>query len=211
MEGYMPYQRKGGKGLTTSSPRRLYNYYQKRAQERHIWEEAFASASRRERPGEFTPKLFKPQTYDELFKKGITRLVNGQVERITGERAIKIKTQSYKNVASKSQRAERFIDNYILAMERSEYFDEIRMEEARRLLSSISSDALSLLARKFIIPEIAFVYAEPFNVMKQLRDAIRVAKSKDFREELKEVRATAKELVNTTRKQYEILFGKRFM
>lgn len=207
----MPYQRKGGKGLSGGSPRRMYNYYQKRAQERHIWETAFASASRRERPGEFTPKLFKSQTYDELFEKGITRLVNGQVERITGERAVRIKTQSYKNVASKSQRAERFINNYILAMERSEYFDELDIEEARKLLSSISGDALSLLARKFIIPEIAFVYAEPYKVMKKLRDAIKVARSKDFREELREVRARAKALVNITRKEFEILYGKRFM
>lgn len=207
----MPYQRKGGRGLKGGSLRQQYNYYRRRAQERRMWEDAFKSATGRQVPSDIRNELYKSQTYDELFREGITRKINGRTEHITGERAVRIKIQSYKWRASKSAQTEHFINNYLLAMERSDYFDEYQIEYVKKLLHSISSDAITILMKKGAIPEIAFIYAQPWDVIQKLKEAIKVARSDEFKKELKETREIAKELYEFEKARRKILFGKRFM
>lgn len=210
----MAYIRKGSRGLKVKSLRQQYNYYVRRAQERVIWQQTFAEASGRKLQEE-EYKLFTPKTYDELFEKGITRKIGDVTVRYEGAEAIRVKIQSLKRYASKSTRAQAYIDNYIRAMSEVGFNYEER-EEVRKLLSSLSTDRLTFLIHEpppFGIPEIAYVYSEESKaeLIERLRQSIKYSKSPAGRQRLREIQGKTRMLLDINKQKTKIIEGERFM
>ena len=90
------YQRKGSKGLSRKrSLRQQFKYYRTRVIERLAYEQAFKEARGSGTIEGKIATLFKHQTYDELFERGISRKVKGVRVWYKGEEAIKIKIESF--------------------------------------------------------------------------------------------------------------------
>lgn len=207
------YFRKGGRGLSDKkSLRQQYNYYSKRAMERAFYEKAFRVASKFKTDVEVV-ELFKPQTYDELFKEGITRKEGFKTIRYTGVEAVKIKIESYKARASKQVKAERFILNYLSAMERVGYHLDA-IQEVDILLHSISVDKLTYAINAEFLPQISYIYAEDKDnkqVVQKVKNMVKFVNSEEVSKVIKEARKNAKVVAKNRMEEYKMIYGDRFM
>lgn len=134
--------------------------------------------------------LFKHLDYDEIMSVGITRKDSkGRTIRITGEEAVQIQIMSLKARGNKSTQAERFKTNYLASM-REVGFSSGEIYEARRLLDSISIDALTLLYKEGRIKSIEFTYNNESkkDTLDSLRNAVKTVDKK----RVKELRERAK-------------------
>ena len=134
--------------------------------------------------------LFKHLNYDEIMSVGITRKDSkGRTVLITGEEAVKIQIMSLKARGNKSTQAEQFKDNYLRSM-REVGFTSAEITEARRLLDSISIDALNLLYKEGRIKSIEFTYNNESkkDTLESLRNAVKTLDKK----RVKELRERAK-------------------
>lgn len=210
----MAYSRKGGRGIKARSLRQEYNYYSRRAQERIAWQNALQIVRRGGVVNDY-PKIFTPQTYDELFEKGITRKVNGVTVRYRGEEAVKIKIQSYKQYASKSASADRYIMNYCQAMVNRGYgFDEV--EEVYRMLNKLSVDRLTYLIHEpkpYGLPPVEYIYATGHerDIVDRVEEAIELSKTDQGKERIRETIEKAKKIKKNELERLKILYGKRFI
>lgn len=205
----MAYLRKGGRGLKSRSLREEYNYYSRRARERVAYEKAFRMVAGF-KTGLGLDELFTPQTYDELFKEGITRKEGNRTVRYTGEEAVRIKIRSYKERASKSKQAEQFISNYCRAMWQAGYQPE-EIEEVEELLSSLSIDKLTYLIHTGL-PQITFVYLDKTmsvrNTIKGMVDSINTPEATEM---IRSYRRKAKLIQKNRQVELELIHGKRYM
>ena len=134
--------------------------------------------------------LFKHLEYDEIMSIGITRKDSkGRTIRITGEEAVKIQIKSLKARGNKSTQAERFKVNYLASM-REVGFSTSEIYEARKLLDSISIDALTLLYKEGRIKSIEFTYNNESkkDTLESLRKAVEtldIERVKELRERAK--------------------------
>ena len=134
--------------------------------------------------------LFKHLDYDEIMSVGITRKdKKGRTIRITGEEAVKIQIMSLKARGNKSTQAERFKTNYLASM-RLVGFNNEEISEARKLLDSISIDALTLLHKEGRIKSIEFTYNN--DSKKDTLDSLRKAVETLDTKRVKELRERAK-------------------
>lgn len=134
--------------------------------------------------------LFKHLDYDEIMSVGITRKDRqGRTIRITGEEAVQIQIMSLKARGRKSTQAERFKTNYLDSM-REVGFTSAEIQEARKLLDSVSIDALTLLYKEGRIKSIEFTYNNESkkDTLESLRNAIKTLDKK----RVKELRTRAK-------------------
>lgn len=211
----MAYTRKGGRGIKARSLRQEYNYYSRRAQERVAMQNALQIVRRGGVVNDY-PKIFTPQTYDELFEKGITRKINGVTVRYRGEEAVKIKIQSYKQYASKSALADRYIMNYCQAMVNRGYgFDDV--EEIYNLLKKLSVDRLTYLIHEpkpYGLPPVEYIYAtagQERDVVDRVKEAIELSKTGQGIERIRETLEKAKKIKKNELERLKILYGKRFI
>lgn len=207
------YFRKGGRGLSDKkSLRQQYNYYSKRAMERAIYEKAFRVGLKFKTDVEVV-ELFKPQTYDELFREGITRKEGNKTIRYTGIEAVKIKIESYKARASKNVKAESFILNYLKAMEEVGYgIDEI--QEVDILLHSISVDKLTYSIHAEFLPQISYIYAEERDnksIVEKIKKMVKFVNSEEVSREIRTARKSAKVVAKNRMEEYKMIYGDRFM
>ena len=197
------YNRKGGSGKS-GSLREQFNYYKRQLRNRLIQEQAFKEARGIGTIEARIYTMFKNVNYEQVFKQGITRKKGSKTIRFVGEEAVQIQIQSMRQRASKSFQTESYITNYISGMI-SKGFDDRNVEKADRLLHSCSSDKLTLLIDKGILPSIEFIYAgkvteEEF--MEELEDAIFKGVTK---QELKDVKEKQKQLVRVIKEKSKIL------
>lgn len=134
--------------------------------------------------------LFQHLDYDEIMSVGITRKdEKGRTIRITGEEAVKIQIMSLKARGNKSNQAERFKTNYLASM-KEVGFNNSEIYEARKLLDSVSIDALTLLYKEGRIKSIEFTYNNESkkDTLDSLRNAVKTLDKK----RVKELRTRAK-------------------
>ena len=197
------YNRKGGSGKS-GTLREQFNYYKRQLQNRLIQEQAFKEARGIGTIEARVYTLFKNLNYDQVYKQGITRKVGYKTIRFIGDEAVKIQIASIRKRASKSYQTDLFIDNYLTAME-GVGFDDRFIDEAERLLSSISIDKLTLIIDKGILPSIQYLYAEVISqeeIMQEIKDAV---KSGVTKEELEAVKKRRKELAKVIKEKAKIL------
>ena len=210
----MAYTRKGGRGIKARSLRQEYNYYSRRAQERIAMQNALQIVRRGGVVNDI-PKIFTPQSYDELFEQGITRKVNGVTVRYKGEEAVKIKIQSYKRYASKSALAENYIMNYCQTMVNRGYlFDDV--VEVYGMLKKLSVDRLTYLIHEpkpFGLPPIEYIYATGHerDIVEKVEKAIELSYTKAGRSRIKDTLEKAKKIKKNELERLQILYGKRFI
>ena len=169
--------------------RRLYDA-KRQYRERLIAEQAFELARGAQLIEVDFKGLFKHIEYDEIMSVGITRKDNkGRTIRITGEEAVEIQIRALKARGNKSEQARRFKANYLTSMGEVGFsIDEIN--EARRLLDTLSIDALTLLYKEGKIKSIEFTYNNEGK--KDTLDSLRNAVKNVDKEKVKEIRQKAK-------------------
>lgn len=197
------YRRKGSRGLSQKrSLRAQYNYYRKRYVERLAYEQAFKEARGAGTIEGMVKSLFKPQTFDELFEKGITRKRKGITVRVYGEEAVRLKIQSLKRRSSKSELATQYINNYTQAMKKAGYSGIMQLE-VRKMLNNLSVDRLTYLLHEEKprgLPSIEYLYEysdgyeQKVDLVKQIREVIGLSKDEYGEHELKVIRARTKVL-----------------
>ena len=199
------YNRKGGSGKS-GSLRQQFNYYRRQLQNRLIKEEAFSRARTKGRTPEQRPyNLFKRMDYNDIMQRGISRKQGWETVTITGEEAIRIQIQSMKNRASKSYQSEIYISNYLSAMVEVG-FDYEYIDEAERLLKSVSTDKLTIMIQQNIIPQIYFLYTQDSNqeqeeFMEELRNVFK--KSVPSTKEVREIKQRAKQYESILKQEYK--------
>lgn len=203
------YQRKGSKGLSRKrSLRQQFKYYRNRVIERLAYEQAFKEARGAGTTEGKIATLFKHQTYDELFERGITRKVKGVTVRYKGEEAIRIKIESYRRRASKSRLADQYIKNYIQAMKKKGYdwYDRYQVE---KMLSALSVDRLTYLINESKprgLPSIEYIYEEDTHtIVEQVENVINLSKSIEGKKDLKRIKERAKRLKKLELEKMRIL------
>ena len=143
--------------------------------------------------------MFKHLDYDEIMSVGITRKDSkGRTVHITGEEAVKIQIMSLKARGNKSTQAERFKVNYLSSM-REVGFTSAEITEARRLLDSVSIDALTLMYKEGRIKSIEFTYNNEGKreTLDSLRNAVKTVdkkRVKELRERAKSYRPLLREI-----------------
>lgn len=210
------YIRKGTKGAKSfKSLRAEYEYYRKRVIERLAYEQAFKEARGAGSVEGRIKTLFKPQTYDELFVKGITRKKKNVTVRYFGEEAVRVKIESFKRRASKTRQADTFINNFTDAMLKKGYtlFDA---EKVDRALRSISVNRLTYLINEPPpkgIPSIEFIYeyGHRENIVEAVKNSIKASKSQDQEQELKHMTKIAKVLAKQQKEKEELIYGDRVL
>ena len=197
------YNRKGGSGKS-GSLRQQFNYYKRQLRNRLIDEQAFIEA----RGGfSFSGKpstLFKRLNYEQIMTEGITRKVGNRTIRYKGEEAVRIQIESLRKRASKSYQAQVFINNYINTLSIAG-LEPDQIDFIEELLNKLSSDKLSILIDKGVLPSIQYVYAEsddPDKVYDDIIDAIDKGVSKS---ELEEVKARKKVLRPLIKSKFDIM------
>ena len=199
------YNRKGGSGKS-GSLRQQFNYYRRQLQNRLIKEEAFSRARTKGRTPEQRPyNLFKRMDYNDIMQRGISRKQGWETVTITGEEAIKIQIQSMKNRASKSYQSETYISNYLSAMVEVG-FDYEYVDEAERLLKSISTDKLTIMIQQNLIPQIYFLYTqdsddEQEEFMEELRNVFKT--SVPTTKEVRKIKQRAKQYESILKQEYK--------
>lgn len=199
------YNRKGGSGKS-GSLRQQFNYYRRQLQNRLIKEEAFSRARTKGRTPEQRPyNLFKRMDYNDIMQRGISRKQGWETVTITGEEAIKIQIQSMKNRASKSYQSETYISNYLSAMVEVG-FDYEYVDEAERLLKSVSTDKLTIMIQQNLIPQIYFLYTqdsddEQEEFMEELRNVFKT--SVPTTKEVREIKQRAKQYESILKQEYK--------
>lgn len=199
------YNRKGGSGKS-GSLRQQFNYYRRQLQNRLIKEEAFSRARTKGRTPEQRPyNLFKRMDYNDIMQRGISRKQGWETVTITGEEAIKIQIQSMKNRASKSYQSETYISNYLSAMVEVG-FDYEYIDEAERLLKSVSTDKLTIMIQQNLIPQIYFLYTqdsddEQEEFMEELRNVFKT--SVPTTKEVREIKQRAKQYESILKQEYK--------
>lgn len=182
----MSYQRKGGKGLK-GSYRQQFNYYKRQLQKRLIYEQAFKYARTKSLPDMKNESLFYEQNldFDKVFNEGITRKRGNVTIRYTGIEAIEIQINSLRQRASKTYQRQAYIDNYLQSMYFAGYEIE-DIEEVENLFNSVSSDALTYMVDKAILPSIHYIYgsSKKQETMQSIRDALT---NKSVRKEAREI------------------------
>jgi len=199
------YNRKGGSGKS-GSLRQQFNYYKRQLQNRLIKEEAFSRARTKGRTPEQRPyNLFKRMDYNDIMQRGISRKQGWETVTITGEEAIRIQIQSMKNRASKSYQSETYISNYLSAMVEVG-FDYEYIDEAERLLKSVSTDKLTIMIQQNLIPQIYFLYTqdsddEQEEFMEELRNVFKT--SVPTTKEVREIKQRAKQYESILKQEYK--------
>lgn len=199
------YNRKGGSGKS-GSLRQQFNYYRRQLQNRLIKEEAFSRARTKGRTPEQRPyNLFKRMDYNDIMQRGISRKQGWETVTITGEEAIRIQIQSMKNRASKSYQSETYISNYLSAMVEVG-FDYEYIDEAERLLKSVSTDKLTIMIQQNLIPQIYFLYTqdsddEQEEFMEELRNVFKT--SVPTTKEIREIKQRAKQYESILKQEYK--------
>ena len=199
------YNRKGGSGKS-GSLRQQFNYYRRQLQNRLIKEEAFSRARTKGRTPEQRPyNLFKRMDYNDIMQRGISRKQGWETVTITGEEAIRIQIQSMKNRASKSYQSETYISNYLSAIVEVG-FDYEYVDEAERLLKSVSTDKLTIMIQQNLIPQIYFLYTqdsddEQEEFMEELRNVFKT--SVPTTKEVREIKQRAKQYESILKQEYK--------
>lgn len=199
------YSRKGGSGKT-GTLRQQFNYYKRQLRNRLIYEKSFKEARGLGTIEEDINTLFQRFDYKDIYEKGLTRKIGSQTVRFFGEEAIRIQISSFRKRASKTFQVQAFIKNYINSMKKNN-FTEDDIQEVEKLLNSISSDRLTLIIDKDILPSIQYLYAQAIStgeIMEDIRDAIKKGVSK---EELNIVKERTKELIKIN-KMKDKIFGR---
>lgn len=199
------YNRKGGSGKS-GSLRQQFNYYRRQLQNRLIKEEAFSRARTKGRTPEQRPyNLFKRMDYNDIMQRGISRKQGWETVTITGEEAVRIQIQSMKNRASKSYQSETYISNYLSAMVEVG-FDYEYIDEAEKLLKSVSTDKLTIMIQQNLIPQIYFLYTqdsdqEQEEFMEELRNVFKT--SVPTTKEVREIKQRAKQYESILKQEYK--------
>ena len=199
------YNRRGGSGKS-GSLRQQFNYYKRQLQNRLIKEEAFSRARTKGRTPEQRPyNLFKRMDYNDIMQRGISRKQGWETVTITGEEAIRVQIQSMKNRASKSYQSETYISNYLSAMVEVG-FDYEYIDEAERLLKSVSTDKLTIMIQQNLIPQIYFLYTqdsddEQEEFMEELRNVFKT--SVPTTKEVREIKQRAKQYESILKQEYK--------
>lgn len=199
------YNRKGGSGRK-GSLREQFRYYRDKLKNRLIKEEAFARARTKGRTPEQRPyNLFKRLDYNDIMERGISRKQGWETVTITGEEAIKIQINSMENRASKSYQAESFISNYLSSMVEVG-FDYDYIDEAEKLLKSVSIDKLTFMIHENLIRQIYYIYAQNFDsfqeeFMEELRNVFKT--SVPTTKEIREIKQKAKKYESILREEYK--------
>lgn len=197
------YNRKGGSGKS-GSLREQFNYYKRQLKNRLIREQALQEALGAGTIEGRIHTLFKNINYEQVFKQGITRKVGSKTIRYVGNAAIEIQVRSFRERASKSFQSESFITNYISAMIEAGFSDE-SCDKVERYLKSISTDRLTILISKGILPSIQFIYSETLSedeFVEAVKDAVQNGVSN---EELREIKQKAKALVKVIKEKSNII------
>ena len=190
----------------SGSLRQQFNYYRRQLQNRLIKEEAFSRARTKGRTPEQRPyNLFKRMDYNDIMQRGISRKQGWETITITGEEAIRIQIQSMKNRASKSYQSETYISNYLSAMVEVG-FDYEYVDEAERLLKSVSTDKLTIMIQQNLIPQIYFLYTqdsddEQEEFMEELRNVFKT--SVPTTKEVREIKQRAKQYESILKQEYK--------
>ena len=197
------YNRKGGSGKS-GTLREQFNYYKKQLNNRLIQEQAFKEARGIGTIESRIHTMFKHVNYEQVFKQGITRKVGSKTVRFVGSEAVQIQIQSMRERASKSFQTENFITNYISAMIRVG-FDNGNINKVERMLKSCSTDKLTLLIDKGVLPPIEFIYADNMTeeeFVEAVEDAVTNGVTRD---ELREVKEKQKALVRVIKEKSKIM------
>lgn len=197
------YNRKGGSGKS-GTLREQFNYYKRQLSNRLIQEQAFKEARGIGTIESRIHTMFKHVNYEQVFKQGITRKVGSKTVRFVGSEAVEIQIQSMRQRASKSFQTENFITNYISAMIRVG-FDNGSINKVERMLKSCSTDKLTLLIDKGVLPPIEFIYADKMTeeeFVEAVEDAVTNGVTRD---ELREVKEKQKALVRVIKEKSKIM------
>lgn len=197
------YNRKGGSGKS-GTIRQQFNYYKRQVENRLIQEQAFKLARGVGTIEGRILTLFRNLDFESIYEQGITRKRGNQTVRYVGEEAIKIQIASLRKRASKSYQAEVFINNFCKAMSVKDYPDEY-IEEAYRLLNSISIDKLTYLIDTGMVKRPPYIYAgvqSPEDFIEDLRNVIRKGIN---REEFNKFKERKKGLVKVVKEQSKIM------
>lgn len=197
------YNRKGGSGKS-GTLREQFNYYKRQLSNRLIQEQAFKEARGIGTIESRIYTMFKHVNYEQVFKQGITRKVGSKTVRFVGSEAVEIQIQSMRQRASKSFQTENFITNYISAMIRVG-FDNGSINKVERMLKSCSTDKLTLLIDKGVLPPIEFIYADKMTeeeFVEAVEDAVTNGVTRD---ELREVKEKQKALVRVIKEKSKIM------
>lgn len=160
------------------SLKQQFNYYKYQLQRQYISEQASTEALGLGSIERMPPNLFRHLDFEEVKKQGITRKKGGKTVRYYGAVALRIQIKAMKRRASPNYLRELFLQNYAESMRKVGY----SVSQTRQVMSELeklSNDEISILIKRGIIPEIAFVYAsepEEFeNLFGQLQRGIKYA------------------------------------
>lgn len=208
------YNRKGGSGKS-GSLRQQFTYYKRQLLKRLIDEESFERAMGG--GADITPSnIFKRLDFKSIFEQGITRKVGNKTIRIYGEEAIQVQIGSLKRRSSKSEQSQQFIENYVSGLTFSGFDNrgnEIGLgmpieyaEKVYKKLLSISTDKLTYLVRKGILPQIAFLYSETQSWEEVYDDIMNAINNGVDKETLKDIRTKKKQLKPLIEKEFKIMY-----
>lgn len=129
----------------------------KRFEERLIEEQTLKTSLGRQEIENINYGLFKRLNFEDIYKEGITRKVNGRTIRFKGKEAIELQIKSLYNRTNIVNQKEIFINNYLSAMENSDY-NANTIKIIKNKLNSLSPQELSIAINENFIPQVYYLY-----------------------------------------------------
>lgn len=146
--------------------------------------------------------LFKRLNYNDLYREGITRKINGVTKRYFGKEAIELQIQSLRQRSSDLVLKDRFINNYIKGMEEVGYKTDI-VREINKRLNDLTPIELSVAINENVIPQVYFIYANREEEDKIL-ERFNLLNKENLKEKISIIQSQFSERKEIAKKTYEL-------
>ena len=146
--------------------------------------------------------LFKHLNYNEIYREGVTRKINGVTKRYFGKEAIELQIQSLRQRSSELVLKDRFINNYIKGMQEVGYSPDM-VREVNKRLNDLTPIELSVAINENVIPQVYFIYANREEEDKII-ERFNLLNKENLKEKISIIQSQFSERKEIAKKTYEL-------